>query len=154
MGLSDYDARVLTESAHLADLFEKTAELSQNPKRTAAWFMGEVLRLIKEYGTEPEKVCFSPKHLAQLICMVEEKKVSPANAKKVFEHIFNEDTEPEVFGLSLAGDFRFLCYRKKGCLNCVRKPLQAVNALCNNGKDRTRKCCVLPDTITHQPEKT
>lgn len=97
MGLSDYDARVLTESAHLADLFEKTAELSQNPKRTAAWFMGEVLRLIKEYGTEPEKVCFSPKHLAQLICMVEEKKVSPANAKKVFEHIFNEDTEPEVF---------------------------------------------------------
>ena len=29
--------------------------------------------------------------------MVEEKKVSPANAKKVFEHIFNEDTEPEVF---------------------------------------------------------
>jgi len=97
MGLSDYDARVLTESAHLADLFEKTAELSQNPKRTAAWFMGEVLRLIKEYGTEPEKVCFSPKHLARLICMVEEKKVSPANAKKVFEHIFNEDTDPEVF---------------------------------------------------------
>ena len=29
--------------------------------------------------------------------MVEEKKVSPANAKKVFEHIFNEDTDPEVF---------------------------------------------------------
>ncbi|KYG86211.1 hypothetical protein DWV46_05625 [Sellimonas intestinalis] len=53
---------------------------------------------------------------------------------------------PEISG--------FLCYRKKGCLNCVRKPLQAVNALCNNGKDRTRKCCVLPDTITHQPEKT
>lgn len=108
MGLSDYDARVLTESAHLAALFEKTAGLSQNPKKTAAWFMGEVLRLIKEYGTEPEKVCFSPKHLARLICMVEEKKVSPANAKKVFEHIFDEDTDPEAFvrehGLGIVQD--------------------------------------------------
>lgn len=108
LGLSDYEARVLTESAHLAALFEKTAELSQNPKKTAAWFMGEVLRLIKEYGIEPEKVCFSPEHLARLICMVEEKKVSLANAKKVFEHIFDEDTDPEAFvrehGLGIVQD--------------------------------------------------
>lgn len=40
--------------------------------------------------------------------MVEEKKVSPANAKKVFEHIFDEDTDPEAFvrehGLGIVQD--------------------------------------------------
>lgn len=96
-GLSGYDAEILTESVYLSRLFEETASFYNNPKKTAVWFMGEVLRLIKERGTEPEKVKFNPRHLADLILMVEKKEVSAANAKKVFEHIFDEDIAPGAY---------------------------------------------------------
>ena len=107
-GLPAYDAELLTESRHLADLFEETATLSGNPKKTANWFMGEVLRLVKEKGMEPEKVHFSAKHLADLLDMVEKKQVSAQNAKRVFEKVFDQDIDPVVYieekGLKIVED--------------------------------------------------
>ena len=107
-GLPAYDAGILTESRHLAALFEETATLSKNPKKTANWFMGEVLRLVKEKGMEPEKVQFSAKHLADLLDMVEKKQVSAQNAKKVFEKVFDQDIDPVVYieekGLKIVED--------------------------------------------------
>ena len=107
-GLPAYDAEILTESRHLADLFEETATLSGNPKKTANWFMGEVLRLVKEKGMEPEKVHFSAKHLADLLDMVEKKQVSAQNAKRVFEKVFDQDIDPVVYieekGLKIVED--------------------------------------------------
>lgn len=97
LGLTAYEAKVLTESVHLAELFEQTASLCGSPKKAAAWFMGETLRLMKERGTEAENVRFSPEHLSELILMVEKKKITMANAKKVFEHIFDEDQDPASF---------------------------------------------------------
>lgn len=97
LGLTAYEAKVLTESVHLAELFEQTASLCGSPKKAAAWFMGETLRLMKERGTEAENVRFSPEHLSELILMVENKKITMANAKKVFEHIFDEDQDPASF---------------------------------------------------------
>ena len=46
-GLPAYDAGILTESRHLAGLFEETAAIYGNAKKTANWFMGEVLRRIR-----------------------------------------------------------------------------------------------------------
>ncbi len=70
--------------------------------------MGEVLRLTKDKGLEPEKVQFTPKHLADLIQMVEKKEVSAQNAKKVFEKVFEEDIEPVAYieenGLKIVED--------------------------------------------------
>ena len=107
-GLPAYDAEILTESRHLADLFEETATLSGNPKKTANWFMGEVLRLVKEKGMEPEKVHFSAKHLADLLDMVEKKQISAQNAKRVFEKVFDQDIDPVVYieekGLKIVED--------------------------------------------------
>ena len=107
-GLPVYDAEILTESRHLADLFEETATLSGNPKKTANWFMGEVLRLVKEKGMEPEKVHFGAKHLADLLDMVEKKQVSAQNAKRVFEKVFDQDIDPVVYieekGLKIVED--------------------------------------------------
>ena len=48
----------LTQSRHLAELFEKTADLCGNPKKAANWFLGETLRLLKERGLEEEEVEF------------------------------------------------------------------------------------------------
>ena len=93
-GIPAYDADILTQSKHLADLFEETAKLSGQPKKTANWFMGELLRLLKEAGMEPEELTFSTKHAADLITAVEAGKINQANAKEVFAKIVEEDIEP------------------------------------------------------------
>lgn len=93
-GIPAYDAEILTQSKHLAALFEETAKLSGQPKKTANWFMGELLRLLKETGKEPEDLTFSAKHAADLIAAVEEGKINQANAKEVFAKIVEEDVEP------------------------------------------------------------
>ena len=106
--LPAYDAGILTESRHLSELFEEVANLCGSPKKAANWFMGEVLRLTKDKGLDVEKVSFTPKHLADLIQMVEKKEVSAQNAKKVFEKVFDEDIEPvsyiEEHGLKIVED--------------------------------------------------
>ncbi len=93
-GIPAYDADILTQSTHLAALFEETAKLCGQPKKTANWFMGELLRLLKEAGKEPGELAFSPKHAADLIAAVEEGKINQANAKEVFAKIVKEDVEP------------------------------------------------------------
>ena len=93
-GIPAYDAEILTQSKCLAALFEETAKLSGLPKKTANWFMGELLRLLKENGKEPEWLTFSPEHAAELIKEVEAGKINQANAKEVFAKIVEEDVEP------------------------------------------------------------
>lgn len=93
-GIPAYDAEILTQSKHLAALFEETAKLSGQSKKTANWFMGELFRLLKEAGKEPEEVNFSPQHAADLIVAVEAGKINQAGAKEVFAKVVEADIEP------------------------------------------------------------
>lgn len=107
-GLPAYDARLLTESRRLAELFEETVRLSGNPKTVSNWFMGEVLRLMKEHAMEPEALCFGPAHLAELLAMEEKGELTHRNAKKVFLKVFETDADPDTcareMGLKIVED--------------------------------------------------
>ena len=107
-GLPTYDASILTQTKHMADMFEQTADLCGNPKKAANWLMGEGLRLLKEKGMEAEDMDFTPKHLADLIQAVEGGKINQANAKKVFAKILEDDVEPLAYmekeGLLMVSD--------------------------------------------------
>lgn len=107
-GLSSYDAKVLTQSHVLAEIFERTADICKLPKKAANWMMGEVLRRIKDQNLEPEDVRFSPENLAELILLVEKGTVNNQNAKKVFREIFERDVKPEMYvkqqGMGMVAD--------------------------------------------------
>jgi aspartyl-tRNA(Asn)/glutamyl-tRNA(Gln) amidotransferase subunit B len=126
-GLPAYDAGLLSESRHLSDIFEETARLYGNPKKTANWFMGEVLRLVKDRGMDPEEVSFAPKHLADLLQMIEKKEVSAQNAKKVFVKVFEEDVDPVLYieehGLKIVEDTGLLTDTVKRILDANPGPL-------------------------------
>ena len=126
-GLPEYDSQILTESRHLSLLFEEVAKLCGNPKKAANWFMGEVLRLTKDKGLDVEKVSFAPKHLSDLISMVEKKEVSAQNAKKVFEKVFDEDIDPVVYieenGLKIVEDTGLLTETVKKIVDANPGPL-------------------------------
>ena len=50
--LPEYDAGVLTQSPALADYFEATAALVDNPKSASNWVMGELTRKMNELGID------------------------------------------------------------------------------------------------------
>ena len=92
-----YDAELITESKKVADLFEKTVELCDKPKKVSNWIMGEMFRLMKERGMEAEELAFSPENLAKLIDLADTGTISSSVAKKVFEKIFTDNVDPEKY---------------------------------------------------------
>jgi len=123
-GIPAYDAGILTQSRHLAVLFEETAKLSGQPKKTANWFMGELLRLLKETGKEPEELIFTPQHAADLIRAVEEGKINQANAKEVFAKVVEADVEP----LSYMEQQGLMSVSDTGALQAAIDEMMAENA--------------------------
>ncbi len=95
--IPEYDIGIITDSKHLADLFEETVAICGQPKKVSNWLMGETLRLLKEKGMDPEEICFSPENLAKLIELVDSKAVNSTVAKEVFEVMFSEDMDPEKY---------------------------------------------------------
>ena len=107
-----YDADILTGSKRLADLFEETTALCGKPKKVSNWLMGETLRLLKEEGKEPEDLSFTPQHLASLIELLDAGTINQIVAKEVFEKIYSEDVDPQVYveehGLKMVNDDNLL----------------------------------------------
>lgn len=95
--IPEYDIGIITESKHMADLFEEAAALCGQPKKVSNWLMGETLRLLKEKNEDPEDIRFSPEHLAKLILLVDTKAITGAVAKDVFEKMFERDVNPEAY---------------------------------------------------------
>ncbi len=106
--IPDYDIEIITDSKHMADLFEETVVLGSQPKKVSNWLMGETLRLLKEKGMDPEDICFSPENLAKLIALVDAKAINSSVAKEVFEVMFEKDLDPgkyvEEKGLKTVND--------------------------------------------------
>lgn len=106
--IPDYDIEIITESRHMADIFEAAVALGSQPKKVSNWLMGETLRLLKEKELDPEVIRFSPEHLAKLIALEESRVINSTVAKEVFVHMFLEDVEPgeyvERHGLNMVSD--------------------------------------------------
>ena len=95
--IPEYDAEIITESKHMADLFEATTAICNKPKKVSNWLMVETMRLMKEHSMEAEDLKFSPVNLAKLIELNDAGTVNSSVAKEVFEQIFLNDIEPDVY---------------------------------------------------------
>ena len=96
-GIPDYDISIITASKRMADLFEETTAICQNPKKVSNWLMGETMRLLKEKEMEPEDLTISPENLAKLIGLADKGTINSTVAKEIFEKIFEEDIDVEKF---------------------------------------------------------
>ena len=95
--IPDYDAQIITNSKHMADLFEAATAICKKPKKVSNWLMGETLRLLKENNMDPEDLSFAPENLAKLVDLADDGTVNSSVAKEVFEQIFKENVDPEVY---------------------------------------------------------
>ncbi len=96
-GIPDYDIGILTQSKHMADLFEETVAICPLPKKVSNWLMVETMRLLKEKNMDAQDIRYSAGNLAKLIQMVEDKEINGTIAKEVFEVMFEQDTDPEIY---------------------------------------------------------
>ena len=95
--IPQYDAEILTNSKHMADIFEEAAAICGKPKKVSNWLMVETMRLLKENGMEPEDIDFSAENLAALVELTEAGTINSSVAKEVFEKIFAEDVDPKAY---------------------------------------------------------
>ncbi|MBC7919644.1 MAG: Asp-tRNA(Asn)/Glu-tRNA(Gln) amidotransferase subunit GatB [Ferruginibacter sp.] len=85
MGLSDYDATLLTDSKDLALYFEELCRHTPNYKAAANWIMQSVKSYLNDLTLHIRDFPVSPFRLAGLIALVDDKKVSHSvAAKEVF----------------------------------------------------------------------
>ncbi len=98
LGLSDYDARLLTADRAVADFFEATLEHAgrrpEAAKKVANWLNGEAARLANETGTAPGAWKLTPSSLSSLIRLVDSGTVGGPGAKQVFEEAFRTGADP------------------------------------------------------------
>jgi aspartyl-tRNA(Asn)/glutamyl-tRNA(Gln) amidotransferase subunit B len=86
-GLSEYDARVLTEEPALARFFEGAVAAGLPPKAAANWIQGEVLAFLGETKGELATLKIGAAELHALVAMEEKGELSHQAAKKVLRRM-------------------------------------------------------------------
>ncbi|MCX5737284.1 MAG: Asp-tRNA(Asn)/Glu-tRNA(Gln) amidotransferase subunit GatB [Proteobacteria bacterium] len=94
--LSEYDARLLTESRALADFYEAAAKASKEPKSVANWMLRDVLAQLKERDCEIDATQLTPAALAKLIALVEGGRVTAASARPLVAVLIEQGGDPEA----------------------------------------------------------
>ena len=96
LGLSAYDAALLTEERSTAQFFLDTVALYGNAKRIASYMGTEVARILNERNTVLEATRLTPPLLAELLTMVDTGTISNTASKDVLPLLADEGVTPAV----------------------------------------------------------
>jgi len=88
LGLSAYDAAMMTQTIGVAGYFEAVAAASGQPKLAANWIMGEVARRLNTSGAS--EVALPAPTLAALIGRVADRTISNNAARQLFDVLWDE----------------------------------------------------------------
>lgn len=94
--LPEYDADVLTREKEISDYYEDVCRLSKDPKKASNWVKDEVLGILNKRDIAIQEFPCTAKRLARMIVLLNEGKITGKIAKQVFEHIYEEDLDPDA----------------------------------------------------------
>ena len=97
LGLSEYDADLLTQSRTMCDCFEAAYEQCHMAKEIANWLISDCMKLLNRKQMTMDMLPIDGKALGQLVSLVAEGKVGNANAKKILAVMFERDLDPGVY---------------------------------------------------------
>ena len=95
VGLSDYDADMLTQSRAFCDCFEGAMAAGAAAKDAANWIITNCAGVLNKRGMTSDELPVPGNALGQLIGLVGEGKVSNANGKRLLETLFDLDAQGE-----------------------------------------------------------
>ena len=95
LGLSAYDARVLTDDRAVAEYLEAAIAADANPKQAANWVMGDITAYLNNNKLGITELAFKPALLAELISMIEAGKISGKMAKDDLPELLSKGVSPQ-----------------------------------------------------------
>ncbi|MFA1643162.1 Asp-tRNA(Asn)/Glu-tRNA(Gln) amidotransferase subunit GatB [Chryseomicrobium imtechense] len=87
LGLTEYDARVMTLTKEMSDFFEETISLGADTKLSTNWLMGDVSAYLNAEQKELKDTKLTPQGLAGMVKLIEDGTISSKIAKKVFKEM-------------------------------------------------------------------
>ena len=91
--LSEYDADLLAADKDLANFFEAVVKVSNSPKLSANWIMGELSAELNNENLSINESKITSNKLGQLILRIEDGTISGKIAKEIFEKLWSSDNE-------------------------------------------------------------
>jgi aspartyl-tRNA(Asn)/glutamyl-tRNA(Gln) amidotransferase subunit B len=106
LGLSAYDAAMMTQTIGVATYFEAVAAASGQPKLAANWIMGDVARRLNASGAS--EIALPARTLAALIGRIADRTISNNAARQLFDVLWDDggavDAQIEARGLRQLAD--------------------------------------------------
>ncbi len=93
-GLPEQDADLLSEDRAVAEFYEQTVADFAHPKIVANWVMRSLLETLSETGTALADLPLTPAHLARLLELVDQNRVTAASARKIFSEMARSGRDP------------------------------------------------------------
>ena len=93
--LSEKDAKIITSSKYLSDLFEEASKICGNYKGVSNWIISDISRILNETEMDPIEIPFDAKQLAKLVELIDKGTISSSIGKKVLEELFENPRNPE-----------------------------------------------------------
>ena len=97
LGLSDYDAGILTDSRALCDCFEGAYAECGMAKEVANWLISDCMNILNKQGMTADQLTVNGKSLGKLIKLVADGTIGRGNAKKILIAMFDEDLDPAAY---------------------------------------------------------
>ncbi len=97
LGLSAYDARVLTEERATAEYFEAAIAAGANPKAAANWITQDIAAYLNKNKLNISEISLTPTNLADVITRIEKGKISNAQAKEKLPDLLSGITPEKAF---------------------------------------------------------
>jgi len=94
LGLTSYDAEVLTATREMAEYFESCLSAGAQPKMAANWAMGEVTRGLNDNALNVSSCPVTPVKLAALLELIDKGTISVKIAKTVFDEMWQNGGNP------------------------------------------------------------
>ncbi|MFE1745732.1 Asp-tRNA(Asn)/Glu-tRNA(Gln) amidotransferase subunit GatB [Coleofasciculus sp. H7-2] len=90
LGLSAYDARVLTDDKSVSEYFEAAIAAKANPKQAANWVMGDISAYLNTAKLNIAEIALKPQILAELISLIEDGTISGKIAKEILPELLSK----------------------------------------------------------------
>jgi aspartyl-tRNA(Asn)/glutamyl-tRNA(Gln) amidotransferase subunit B len=87
LGLSAYDARVLTDDRAIAEFFETAVAAGAVPKQAANWIMGDISAYLNNEKRTITEIALTPQTLAELVELIENNTISSKIAKDILPEL-------------------------------------------------------------------
>ncbi len=108
LGLSAYDARVLTDELNMAEYFEAAVEAGADAKSASNWITGDLSAYVNSKRLSFSDLCFQPAGLAEMINLINKGKISGKIAKDILPELLLSGASPkkivEEKGLGMISD--------------------------------------------------